>query len=561
MPRIVSVALAPLLLASLLAAGCSLSSSSRSDAEVSLHPDFGTYARTVDTDDPDAQAWFDQGIQLLYGFNHDEAIRSFQRAAEIDPDCAMAWWGVAYANGLHINNPEMTEAQSQRGYEAAQEALARVDHADPVEQGLIRAVTTRYAWPVPADRRPLDEAYAAAMERLWRQHRDDPDVGALYAESLMNLQPWDLWTHDGEPKGRTLEIVDVLERVLAMRPDHPGANHFYIHAVEASNDPERAVPAAERLGGLVPGSGHLVHMPSHVWLRLGRYDDASDANQRAMEADRRYFERAPEPEFYGLYITHNIHFLTYAAMMEGRYDLAMESARRVERQIPPKFLEKYITLADGFMPTSRTVMIRFGRWEEILDEPAPPSHRLVSSAMHHYARGVAHAALGRPADARREAAEFEAVASRITDEWIIGNNPAVDVMAVARAMLEGETLFREGRYDEAFATLREGIAFEDALRYDEPPDWMVPVRHALGAMLISAGRPEEAEAVYREDLVRHPDNGWALLGLEQALRAAGGADPAELRRIADRRADAWRRADVRPTSSCYCEPGRFAGAQ
>jgi len=258
---------------------------------------FGNYRRAVTTESKDAQAWFNQGMQLLYGFNHDEAIRTFRKAATIDPQCAMAWWGVAYAHGLHINNPAMTDEQSRGGYDAAIQARRLAPFASPVEQTLIQAVNARYAWPPPTDRKPLDEAYAAAMGEAWARFPDDPDVGALYAESLMNLQPWDLWTHDGQPKGRTLEVVAVLEKVMAIAPNHPGANHFYIHAVEASPDPGKATAAADRLRNLVPGSGHLTHMPSHIDIRTGRYAAAADTNARAIGVDEAYFDKAPRRVF------------------------------------------------------------------------------------------------------------------------------------------------------------------------------------------------------------------------------------------------------------------------
>ncbi|MGE3808955.1 MAG: hypothetical protein AB7K24_30190, partial [Gemmataceae bacterium] len=280
-----------------------------------LYPGFKGYTRNVTTKSPEAQQWFNQGIQLLYGYNHDEAIRSFEKAAELDPACAMAWWGSAYARGLHINNPEMSEEQSKLAHAAAAKAIAALDDESPVEQALVRAVRERYTWPAPKDRSKLDQKYAEAMEAAWHKFPDDADVGALYAEALMNLQPWDLWTHAGAPKGRTLEIAAVLERTLAKHPKHPGANHFYIHAIEASPWPERGVAAAERLQDLVPGSGHLVHMPSHIFIRVGRYDDAARANQRAIKADETYFARAPKPNFYNLYFLHNVHFLAYAAMM------------------------------------------------------------------------------------------------------------------------------------------------------------------------------------------------------------------------------------------------------
>ncbi len=522
-----------------------------------LYDGFGGYHRAVSTESRLAQRWFDQGLQLLYGFNHDEAIRSFEEAARLDPGCAMAWWGAGYAHGLHINRPEMSEEASRAGYEAARRALALVERAAPAEQALIRALAERYAWPAPADRKALDQAYAAAMEAAWREHPDDPDVGALFAESLMNLQPWDLWTQAGEPKGRALEIVATLEAVLRLCPPHPGANHFYIHTVEASRSPERAVASADRLVDLVPGAGHLVHMPSHVYTRIGRYADAADANERAIAADRAYFAQAPAPDFYSLYFVHNVHFLAYAAMMEGRRDKALEAARRLEAEVPPEFLEQHAAIADGLMATPLHVMIRFGMWDAILAEPEPPAFRRLSRVQRSYARGVALSALGRTAEAREEQVRFEALAADVPADWTVGNNSSGEVIALARKMLAGELLFREGRLDEAFAALREGVALEDALVYDEPPGWMQPVRHALGALLMAAERFGEAEQVYRADLAKNPENGWSLLGLDQALRAQGGHAP-EAAVLAGRRARAWRRADVQPTSSCYCERGRVA---
>ena len=525
-----------------------------------LHDGFSGYARKVTTRSAEAQRWFDQGIQLLYGYNHDEAIRSFEKAAEIDPSCAMAWWGSAYARGLHINNPEMGEEQSRLADEAARKAVAALDDETPVEQALVRAVRQRYEWPAPEDRSPLDQRYADAMEAAWHQFPDDADVGALFAESLMNLQPWDLWTGEGAPKGRTMEIVAVLERTLARAPHHPGANHFYIHAIEASPWPERGTEAAERLRNLVPGSGHLVHMPSHIFIRTGRYADAADANQRAIDADEAYFARAPEPDFYSLYFMHNIHFLAYAAMMEGRYQTAIEAARKIEENIPPEFLKNYVTLADGFMPTALHVMIRFGKWNEILAEPEPEEWRLFSRAERHFARSVAFSALGRTSEARREIELLDEVASELTEEWKMGNNSAADVIAIARRMAEGELAYREGQRQEAFKLLRQAVAMEEGLAYDEPPGWMQPVRHALGALLLADGRNREAEAVYRADLQRHPNNAWSLLGLQQSLRAQGKAKQADA--LGMRVEQAWARADVKPVASCYCHPdARHAGIE
>lgn len=516
------------------------------------YPGFDGYARKVTTDSAEAQRWFDQGIQLLYGYNHDEAIRSFEKAGEVDPKCAMAWWGSAYAHGLHINNPIMTEEKSKLAYEAAQKAVRALDNESPLEKTLVQAVAQRYAWPAPQDRAPLDQAYANAMEKTWHQFPDDPDAGALYAESLMNLQPWDLWTRDGVPKGRAMEIVAVLERTLAKAPMHPGANHFYIHAIEASPWPGRGTAAADRLRKLVPGSGHLVHMPAHIFIRTGRYTDAAESNEIAIQADEAYFKLAPPPDFYSVYFLHNIHFLAYASMMEGRYQAAIDAAGKIEKQVPQDFLKNHVAIADGFMPTALRVMVRFGKWDDILSVPEPPQFRLVSRAERHFARCVALSVKGKTDEARKELQMLDPIAKQFTDEWKIGNNLAKDVTAIASVMAAGELAYREGKKEDAFRLLREAVAMEEKLSYDEPPAWMQPVRHSLGALLLADGHHVEAEAVYRADLVRHPNNAWSLLGLQQSLGLQGKKKEADA--LAGQVTKAWSRADVKPVASCYCHP-------
>jgi tetratricopeptide (TPR) repeat protein len=517
-----------------------------------LLPGLTGYARKVTTESAEAQQWFNQGIQLLYGFNHDEAIRAFGRAVKADPSCALAWWGSAYARGIHINNVDMVEEQSRLANAEAEKAIAALDQESAVERAIVQAVRQRYEWPAPKDRRPLDQSYAEAMERVWHQFPDDPDAGALFAESLMNLQPWDLWTGDAAPKGRALEVVAVLERTLTKTPLHPGANHFYIHAVEASPWPERAVAAAERLQTLVPGSGHLTHMPSHIFIRTGRYAAAVEANQRAIQADEDYLKVAPTPGFYNIYFLHNVHFLAYAAMMEGRYQTAMEAARKIETTIPLDFLKKNVTIADGFTTTALHVLVRFGKWDQILAEPEPDSWRLLSRAERHYARCVAFAALGQLDDARGELKLLDETAKGFTEEWKMGNNSAKEVVTIARRMAEGELAYREGRLDDAFRLLQEAVSLEVKLAYDEPPGWMQPVRHALGALLLAEGRHAEAERVYRDDLVRHPKNAWSLLGLQQSLQLQKKMLEAEA--LTEQVQQAWARADVMPIASCYCHP-------
>lgn len=532
-------------------AGCS--TVQRPAAEGRLYDGFGGYTRPMTTRSSEAQALFDQGMQLMYGFNHDEAIRSFAAAASADPSAAMPWWGIAYSHGININDPAMSAERSRAAREAADEALSRIDGVTAVEAALIRAVSTRYEWPAPEDRKALDEAYAAAMGAVFREFPGDPDVGSLYAESLMNLQPWDLWTKDGEPKGRALEVVSVLEGVMATHPTHPAANHFYIHAVEASQQPGRAVPSADRLRTLVPGSGHLVHMPSHIDVRVGRYADAAAANEAAIAVDRAYLKIAPPPGLYAMYYAHNLHFLAYASMMTANYEKAMGAARAMESEMPEPALREFASYIEGVMPTSFHVMVRFGRWDEILSEPAYADWRLVSNAVRRYARAIAYSAKGMPDEARSELALFDVAVSAIPSDWNIINNKVHTVLPIARLMIEGETLWREGLRDEAYGRLRAAAALEDDLVYDEPPAWMIPVRHALGALLVAAERYEEAEGVYREDLERNPGNGWAMTGLRWSLLGQGRADEAAA--LDGKIAEAFASGDTLPGSSCYCEPG------
>jgi tetratricopeptide (TPR) repeat protein len=521
-------------------------------AQALLYEGMGDHTRTISTNSPEAQAYFNQGLQLTFGFNHDEAIRSFRRAAELDPSAPMPWWGIAYCNGININDPAMNEQRSRDAWDAVQAAQTRSDRASAAERALINALATRYAWPAPEDRAELDRAYADAMQTVYEQFPGDADIAAFYAESLLNLQPWDYWTLAGEPKGRAEEIVAVLEGALRVNPVHPGANHFYIHAVEASSDPDRAVAAADRLTSLVPGSGHLVHMPSHIYVRVGRYTDAKRSNVQAVAIDRAYFAKAPPPGIYAMYFGHNLHFLAFAAMMSGNEQDALQAARDLEAEMPEEPLREYAGLIDGIMPTNLHVLIRFGRWEQILEEPDYPEWRLMSRAVWAYARSIACSALGKTAQARQEMAEFERRAAAVPADWLVMNNKASDLLPIARAMVQGELLFREGRRDEAYAILREGVALEDNLVYDEPPGWMLPVRHALGALMMADGRYAECEAVYREDLARNRENMWALTGLRLALAAQGKTGDAE--RAGRRLEVALTDATIRPTSSCLCEP-------
>jgi len=530
--------------------GCHTTPEMREDRSAPLFPGMGSHHRPVSGATEEAQRCFDQGLAWTFAFNHDEAIRSYRAAARLAPECAMAWWGIALCNGPHINSPAMSPAQSAAAWEAIVRARSLAKGASALERALIEALATRYAHPAPEDRRPLDEAYAAAMGGVWRAHPGDADVGALYAESLMDLQPWDLWEKDGRPKGATTEIVAVLERVLEMAPNHPGACHFYIHTMEASPDPGRATAAADRLRGLVPASGHLTHMPAHIYVKTGRWKDAVDQNLRAMEADRRYRELSPRQGFYRIYMAHNPHFLAFASMMSGQSQLALEAARSTIAGLPEDYARENAALVEQFTAIVPEVLMRFGRWDDILKEPQPPEYLPITNALWRFARGVAFAAKGQLAEAEREQARFEAARTRVPADAIMAINPAHKVLGIAALMLSGEIAFRRGSVEEAVRQLKAGIALEDDLQYMEPPDWIQPLRHTLGAILVSQERYQEAVEVYREDQRRWPENGWSLHGLAQASRALGKVEEAAA--AEGRLAKAWAHADIKVPSSCMC---------
>jgi tetratricopeptide (TPR) repeat protein len=515
----------------------------------------GPHHREVATASAEAQGYFDQGLAFLFAFNHDEAIRSFRAAVAADPECAMAHWGIAYANGPHINNPAVPPEREAEAHAAAAAARRVVDATDSdANRALIDAIQVRYAAPQPEDRAPLDEAFASAMADVYERFPHDGDVGALYAEALMDLHPWDLWTHAGEAKPWTPEIVALLEEVIDEHPHHPLALHLYIHAVEASSEPERADVAADRLRDLMPGLGHMVHMPSHIDVRRGRWEEAIVANTKAVEADRAYRDNAPEPpDFYRLYMSHNHHMKAYAAMMVGRRELAMQSIRELVADIPQDWLKENAFWADGFIAMPYEVMMRFGLWDEILSEPEPPEYLPFTRSIHFAARAVALAALDRPEEARMEQAAFQRQRQQVPEDGIFGNNMSHDLLDVADRLVEGEILYREGEKDAGIEALYEAAALEDALRYDEPPDWIQPIRHALGATLMQERRFADAEEVYREDLARLPANGWSLYGLARSLRLQG--QTAEADRVEADFKDVWARADTELTSSCFCQPG------
>jgi len=512
--------------------------------------ELGGYHRPVTTVSAEAQRWIDQGLVYAFGFNHDAANGSFERAAALDPDCAFAWWGVALCLGPHINNPVMSQEQSRRAYEAIQRATALAGRSSPVERDLIMALAKRYAWPAPEDRKQLDESYAEAMRGLWRKYPQDADIGTLCAEAIMDLRPWDLWTPDGKPQPGTVELVNLIERVLQLQPRPPGALHLHIHAVEASPDPGRAKASADRLRDLVPEIGHLVHMPSHIDIRLGYYEKAMQANRKAIAADRKYVAQAGREGFLNLYRAHDYHFLAYAAMFAGNRAAALQAATDLKDDLLPAQVRQNPDMLESFLSTMTHVRVRFGMWEELLKDPAPPEDFYVSKAIWRYGRAVAWSALGRIEDAKQERDAFIVAAAAIPETRMIGNNKAATIMEIARPMMEGEFEYRRGNYDLAFAQLRLAVERDDALRYDEPWGWMQPIRHALGALLLEQGRMAEAEAVYRKDLELHPENGWALHGLAECLRKSGKTD--EMAEVERRFRKSWQNADIELRASCFC---------
>lgn len=515
-------------------------------------PGLGSYSRKITTLSPDAQAYFDQGLLLLYAFNHDEAIRSFRQATRLDPSAAMAWWGIAIANGPHINNPVVPPGREKAAWHAVQEARARSKGASATEAALIEAAASRYADPQPADRATLDQNFAAAMRAAWQRHPDDADIGALYAEAMMDLRPWDLWQSDGTPQPGTEEIVRTLESVLAKRPDHPLALHLYIHAVEASPNPGRADSAADRLRDLTPGLGHLTHMPSHIDVRRGRWEEAIVANTKAIRADDSYRSTVPRQGFYGLYMAHNRHMLAFGAMMNGQSQLAIRTMDEILSTMPPEWAREFSAIADGYHAMPFEVRMRFGRWDEILAAPEPPTRFPLARALRLCARGIAYAAQGLTQAARTEQTAFQNAKAQIPPEAFFGNNKAADLVAVAEHLLEGEIAFREGKKEAGLAALRTAVRHEDHLRYDEPPDWIQPVRHALGAALLKARRFAEAEDVFREDLRRLPNNGWGLYGLARSLEGQGKVREAALTDARFR--EVWAKADIGISSPCFCQP-------
>jgi len=514
-----------------------------------LYADLGSWTHPVTTSSKQAQAFFDQGLRLCYGFNHAEAIRAFREVARLDPNCAMAWWGVAYAAGPNFNLP-MDEAGATTANEAIARALALRTLVSERDRDWIDAIVMRYSTDPKASRAGLDSAYAKAMKTLAKKYPKDADAGAIHAESLMDLNPWNQWTDDYKPNPGTLELVAELERVMKMEPSHPGANHFYIHAVEASSNPERAVPAADRLGALEPGAGHLVHMPAHIYARVARYDDAVKVNQKAVAIDEKYLvEQKQEQGIYGImYTSHNVHFIWFGACMEGRYEEAIAAARKVAARVPAEMITQ-MPMAEFLPPVPIVTLARFGHWDEVLAEPMPPASWRYATGVTHFARGVAQAAKGDFTAARAELASLREIAEALPVDQMVSINYAKPLLRIGIAQLEGEIAAREKKWEESTARLTTAVAAEDSLHYDEPPTWYMPIRQRLGAVMLEAGHAKDAERAFREDLARHPENGWSLYGLSQSLRAQKKDKDATA--VEARFNKAWQRADVKLAAAAY----------
>ena len=525
----------------------------REDASADTPPlldTFGTLHRDIGAT-PAAQRYFDQGLRLAYGFNHDAAGRAFAEAARLDPACAMCAWGQALVLGPNINLP-MAAADAPRATAFAHRALALAAQARPADRALIEALQRRYADPAPGDRQPLDLAYAEALADATRRFPADDDIATLYAEALMDLSPWAYWTEDGQPTVHTARILAALEGVLARNPGHIGAAHYYIHATEASPAPQRAEPYADRLAALAPGSGHLVHMPAHTYIRVGRYHDATLANLAAGRADQAFLAvcRHGSNGFYPIgYVPHNWHFATMTAGLTGSRTLALEAAAQTAQRADRARLDA-LPFMQQYLVAPLVTQVRFGQWREILAQADAPAPLPYPRALWHFARGMAAVRTGARELAQRELDALRAGAQdpALAEVSFADINRADRVLAVATALLQGEVLLARGEQAAGLAALRDAVAAEDALAYAEPPDWMLPVRPYLGAALLEAGRAAEAAAVYREDLRTYPDNGWSLHGLAAAQRALGDAAAAETQR---RHAAAWQWADAPLRASRY----------
>ena len=507
----------------------------------------GSHKFPVSTRNAQAQLFMNQGLNLSYAFNHAEAGRAYREAARLDPNLAMAYWGEALALGPNINAP-MSPDNEPKALETVRKAVALKSKASAREQALIDALVQRYSGRAE-DRRARDVAYADAMRKVHLQFPDDQDIAMLYVESVMDLRPWGYWTRDGVPYDRTAEIVALTEKVMAGNPNHPGALHLYIHLMEAY-EPNKAEPAADRLLTLMPAAGHMVHMPAHIYQRVGRYADAAKSNEMAIAADEDYISQCRAQGLYPMaYYPHNLHFLWFAATADGRSKLAIEAARKTASRVDDETL-KAVPLLAGFRVVPYFALTRFGKWDEMLSEPEPPATSAYLRGTWHYARGTAFLGKGQPDAADQELTKLNTLmADKTLDEPLFSPNTGRAILSIAQEVLAGEIAAAKKNYDGAILHLERAVRLEDALVYTEPAEFHYPPRHALGAVLLQANRPAEAETVYWEDLRRNRDNGWALFGLVQALKAQNKTEDAAL--VEARLKKAWARADVTLSASRF----------
>jgi tetratricopeptide (TPR) repeat protein len=540
--------------------------------------DLGEYGRKITTTSPDAQTWFDRGLNWTFGYNHGEAVSCFKKAIEADPSCAMAYWGLAYAVGPNYNlpwhrlDPKGRARALEAAYDATEGALGNLDGVTAFERSMIEALRARYPQREPIeDLRPWDKDFTNTMREVLRQYPDDLEARTVFVEAIMNETPWKMWDL---PTGRiaegagTAEAREVLEGAFRDLPgswNHPGMLHLYVHLMEMSPFPELALRAGDRLREIVPDSGHLTHMPTHIDVLCGNYRDVVVYNQKAIVADREYLKREGAMNVYTMYRTHNFHFVIYGAMFLGQYTPAIEAAQELIDTMPEEVLRipspPMADFLEGYLPMKQHVLVRFGKWNEILEQDLPEDQELYCSttAMMLYAKCVAHSALGNVAEAEATKEAFLAAKALVPDTRRVHNNILPDLLNVAEAMLNGELEYRRGNYDAAFAHLRNSVELDDNLPYDEPWGWMQPARHALGALLMEQGHFEEAEAVYRADLgldktlsraCQHPGNLWSLHGLHECLVRRG--ETVESMHIKQQLDQALARAEVEVHASCYC---------
>ncbi|MFT5330814.1 MAG: tetratricopeptide (TPR) repeat protein [Parasphingorhabdus sp.] len=532
-----------------------LAVSGMTDAEIAktagapLFQGMGDYNRKISTESEGANRFFNQGMVLAFGFNHAESIRSFRAAQRLDPECAMCFWGEALATGPNINvtskgKAVMSDADRKSAFAAINRAMALKDNATPLEQALIEAQAKRYNGDPATERPPLDLAYAEAMGEVVAAFPEDDDTAAIYSEALMNTMPWDYWSADGTPKPETQKVIAELERVIARSPQHPLALHLYLHAVEASAEPGRAEDEADMLSNLVPGSGHLVHMPAHIYWRVGRYDDAATANVRAAAVDEEYIAACNAQGFYpAMYYPHNIHFLWAATSMAGQSRMALDSAYKVAANVRMEQIEQFPTV-EFFKTIPLLTLTQFGRWSDILAESLPPTDLDYSNAIWRYARGMAMANTGNIDGAQAERAKLAAVKDSVQIRFLdSADYPASVLLNIADDLLQGEMALKSGNPDLAVSHFERAVAKQDSLPYTEPPFWYYPTRQSLGQALLEAGRPAEAEAVYRKDLEDYPHNGWSMSGLATALEQQGKMEQANMARAHFE--IIWAKADVK----------------